>query len=109
MIFLCSQSFAWAADKEKEAAAANANIGGLAAALAIAQAQRYTLAGGFGAFGSPLITGGFTGGGGGQQWRPGDWQCAACRSHNFASRARCFQCMAEKPFSGMLIISKGVA
>eukprot|EP00884_Botryococcus_braunii_P019802 jgi/Botrbrau1/6505/Bobra.0034s0078.1 len=86
-------------DKDKAAAAANANIGGLAAALAIAQAQRYTLAGGFGAFGSPLITGGFTGGGGGQQWRPGDWQCAACRSHNFASRARCFQCMAEKPFS----------
>jgi len=41
--------------------------------------------------------GGGGGGGGGHGWRPGDWECPACHGHNFASRARCYQCAADRP------------
>ncbi|KAI7866326.1 hypothetical protein BDF14DRAFT_1813984 [Spinellus fusiger] len=29
--------------------------------------------------------------------RPGDWNCANCNFHNFASRRNCFKCNAENP------------
>jgi hypothetical protein len=44
--------------------------------------------------------GGYGGGGGGGapplNWKPGDWMCGACNTHNFASRAACFRCGAAK-------------
>ncbi|KAK9835616.1 hypothetical protein WJX74_004252 [Apatococcus lobatus] len=41
---------------------------------------------------------GMGGGGGGstQSFKPGDWACSACQSHNFASRTACYRCQAAK-------------
>ena len=42
--------------------------------------------------------GGFQGGGGygGDNRRPGDWDCGACGAHNFASRSACYKCQTPK-------------
>jgi hypothetical protein len=32
----------------------------------------------------------------GGSFRPGDWICAGCRAHNFASRGNCFKCKQRK-------------
>jgi hypothetical protein len=37
------------------------------------------------------------GGGGGPQFRPGDWYCPGCNSHNFASRLQCMRCHIARP------------
>jgi hypothetical protein len=36
-------------------------------------------------------------GAGGSNFRPGDWNCPGCSSHNYASRADCFRCHIPKP------------
>ena len=33
-------------------------------------------------------------------WKPGDWMCGGCNTHNFASRAACFRCGAAKEGGG---------
>eukprot|EP00250_Pteridium_aquilinum_P010629 c19525_g2_i1 orf=501-1229(+) len=33
---------------------------------------------------------------GAKQWRSGDWMCAGCHNHNFASRATCNRCGGKK-------------
>ncbi|KAH7441061.1 hypothetical protein KP509_03G023500 [Ceratopteris richardii] len=33
---------------------------------------------------------------GAKQWRAGDWMCAGCNNHNFASRATCNRCGGKK-------------
>lgn len=38
-----------------------------------------------------------TGGGGGSQFRQGDWVCTSCGNHNYASREMCNKCGAPKP------------
>ncbi|KAI1290503.1 hypothetical protein EDD11_009218 [Mortierella claussenii] len=43
-------------------------------------------------------SGGVPGGGqGGHSFRPGDWSCPSCNSHNFASRFQCMRCGLAKP------------
>mmetsp|Transcript_107254 Transcript_107254/g.169341 ORF Transcript_107254/g.169341 Transcript_107254/m.169341 type:complete len:218 (-) Transcript_107254:113-766(-) len=37
---------------------------------------------------------------GGQEVRPGDWECRECGINNFASRDECFKCQAAKPGGG---------
>ncbi|KDD72388.1 hypothetical protein H632_c3408p1 [Helicosporidium sp. ATCC 50920] len=32
-----------------------------------------------------------------EQFKPGDWICSGCSTHNFASRSLCFGCGATKP------------
>ncbi|KAG0317883.1 hypothetical protein BGZ99_005966 [Dissophora globulifera] len=34
---------------------------------------------------------------GGHSFRPGDWSCPSCNSHNFASRFQCMRCGLTKP------------
>ncbi|KAF9999738.1 hypothetical protein BGZ79_006662 [Entomortierella chlamydospora] len=41
--------------------------------------------------------GGGGGGQGGHSFRPGDWSCPNCNSHNFASRFQCMRCGLSKP------------
>ncbi|KAG0223041.1 hypothetical protein BGW42_006161 [Actinomortierella wolfii] len=41
--------------------------------------------------------GGYGGGGMGGSFRPGDWSCPSCNSHNFASRYQCMRCGLAKP------------
>ncbi|KAI9593811.1 hypothetical protein BDF19DRAFT_446993 [Syncephalis fuscata] len=36
-------------------------------------------------------------GGGGATFRPGDWYCPNCSSHNFASRLQCMRCHIPRP------------
>ncbi|KAF9586330.1 hypothetical protein BGW38_006812 [Lunasporangiospora selenospora] len=48
--------------------------------------------GGYGGRGS----GGY-GGSGNSSFRPGDWNCPSCNSHNFASRFQCMRCGFSKP------------
>ncbi|KAI7885020.1 hypothetical protein K492DRAFT_172753 [Lichtheimia hyalospora FSU 10163] len=33
-------------------------------------------------------------------FRPGDWYCPSCNSHNFASRFQCLKCTTPKPHNG---------
>ncbi|KAG0184457.1 hypothetical protein DFQ28_011093 [Apophysomyces sp. BC1034] len=35
----------------------------------------------------------------GAQFRPGDWYCPSCNSHNFASRFHCLKCSTAKPLN----------
>ncbi|KAF9428834.1 hypothetical protein BGZ94_000841 [Podila epigama] len=37
------------------------------------------------------------GGSNGHSFRPGDWTCPSCNSHNFASRFQCMRCNLAKP------------
>ncbi|KFH65871.1 hypothetical protein MVEG_07974 [Podila verticillata NRRL 6337] len=50
---------------------------------------------------SPYTSGGGGGGGSGgsngHSFRPGDWTCPSCNSHNFASRFQCMRCGLTKP------------
>ncbi|KAI8606135.1 hypothetical protein EDD21DRAFT_54227 [Dissophora ornata] len=41
--------------------------------------------------------GGAPSGQGGHSFRPGDWSCPSCNSHNFASRFQCMRCGLTKP------------
>eukprot|EP00927_Polykrikos_kofoidii_P022573 TRINITY_DN21015_c0_g1_i1.p1 TRINITY_DN21015_c0_g1~~TRINITY_DN21015_c0_g1_i1.p1 ORF type:complete len:283 (+),score=24.36 TRINITY_DN21015_c0_g1_i1:99-851(+) len=42
--------------------------------------------------------GGGGGGGGDKEMRPGDWICAQCNNHNYASKTHCNKCSVSKPF-----------
>ena len=58
----------------------------------------YQGGGGYGARGGDY-GGNFGGGGGhGNNFKPGDWNCAECQAHNFARNSQCFRCKAPKPF-----------
>ncbi|KAL6767695.1 hypothetical protein ACKKBF_B36280 [Auxenochlorella protothecoides x Auxenochlorella symbiontica] len=46
--------------------------------------------------GAPGFGGGAPGASGSKPFRHGDWNCAKCQAHNFASRVVCFRCGAEK-------------
>jgi hypothetical protein len=45
--------------------------------------------------GGPMTSGGKQAGGG--QLMVGDWECPACRYHNFASRDDCGDCQEPRP------------
>ncbi|KAK3812026.1 MAG: hypothetical protein J3Q66DRAFT_50846 [Benniella sp.] len=54
-------------------------------------------------YGNQGGSGSYSGGGGGgpgqggHAFRPGDWTCPSCNSHNFASRFQCMRCGLSKP------------
>ncbi|KAF9923388.1 hypothetical protein FBU30_006544 [Linnemannia zychae] len=50
---------------------------------------------GGGSYGNNSGGGGASGGNG--NFRPGDWSCPSCNSHNFASRFQCMRCGLAKP------------
>ncbi|KAG0255527.1 hypothetical protein DFQ27_006213 [Actinomortierella ambigua] len=50
-----------------------------------------------GGYGSGGGYGGGSGGGMNSSFRPGDWSCPSCNSHNFASRYQCMRCGLAKP------------
>ncbi|KAK5809878.1 hypothetical protein F5H01DRAFT_368680 [Linnemannia elongata] len=56
--------------------------------------QSYGSQGGSGSYGS---SGNGSSSGGQSNFRPGDWSCPSCNSHNFASRFQCMRCGLAKP------------
>jgi len=46
----------------------------------------------YGAYALPMA-----GGSAGGKMRPGDWICAGCSNHNFASRLKCNRCQTDRP------------